>query len=108
MGLRRFQRSNLKRAPACHRDLMTAVAAKFEARMKRGEAKRLVLLERHDWAAKHVPSGQQARGTDGLIFFGYLQRRRPDLLEFKASGDRWVTVHGWLAREGKIIRTEPP
>jgi hypothetical protein len=77
--------------------------------MKRVEAKRLVLQEWDDWAAKNVPSRQQARGTDGLIFFGYLQRQRPHLLEFKASsGDPWPTVHGWLAREGKIIRTEPP
>ena len=82
---------------------MTAVAAKYEDRMKSGEAKRLVLQEWDDWAAKNLPPGQKASGTDGLIFFGYLQRQRPHLLEFKASGDRWVTVHGWLAREGKII-----
>ena len=75
--------------------------------MNRNEAKRLVLQEWDDWAAKNLPHGQKARGTDGLIFFGYLQRQRPHLLEFKASGDRLVTVHGWLAREGKIIRTMP-
>jgi hypothetical protein len=83
-------------------------AAKSEARMKKNEAKRLVLQEWDDWAAKNVPPGQRARGTDGLIFFGYLQSQRPDLLKFKASGDRWLIVHGWLAREGKIVRTEPP
>ena len=89
-----------------HRDLMTAVAAKYEARMKSGEAKRLVLQEWDDWAAKNLPPRQKASGTDGLIFFGYLQKQRPHLLEFKtSSGDRWPTVHGWLAREGKIIRT---
>jgi hypothetical protein len=43
-----------------------------------------------------------------ILFFGYLQSQRPDLLKFKASGDRWLIVHGWLAREGKIVRTEPP
>jgi hypothetical protein len=35
--------------------------------MKWGEAKSLVLQEWDDWAAKNVPPGQQARGTDGLI-----------------------------------------
>ena len=75
--------------------------------MKKDEAKRLVLQEWDDWAAKNLPPGQKARGTDGLIFFGYLQKQRPHLLEFKTSGDRWPTVHGWLSREGKIIRTMP-
>jgi hypothetical protein len=39
--------------------------------------------------------------SDGLIFLGCLRRQRPHLLEFKTSGDRWQTVHGWLAGEGK-------
>ena len=76
--------------------------------MKWGEAKKLVLQEWDDWAPKNVPQGQQARGTDGLIFFGYLQSQRPHLLQFKTSRDRWQTVHGWLARAGKIIRPEAP
>ena len=41
--------------------------------MKRNEAKRLILQEWDDWVAKNLPHGQKARGTDGLIFFGYLQ-----------------------------------
>jgi hypothetical protein len=81
---------------------------KCDAVMKKDEAKRLVLQEWDDWAAKNIPSRQQARGTDGLVFFGYLQSQRPHLLEFKTSSDRWLTVHGWLARAGKIVRTEPP
>jgi hypothetical protein len=76
--------------------------------MKRDEAKKLVLREWDDWAVKNVPRGQKAMGADGLIFFGYLQSQRPHLLEFKTTGDRWQTVHGWLSREGKIIRTMPP
>ena len=49
--------------------------------MKWSEAKKLVLQEWDDWAPKNVPPGQQARGTDGLIFFGYLQSQRPHLLQ---------------------------
>jgi len=71
--------------------------------MKRPEAKRLILREWDDWAVKNVPPGQKAMGTDGLIFFGYLQSQRPHLLEFKSSSDRWPIVHGWLSREGKIV-----
>ena len=73
--------------------------------MKKDEAKRLVLQEWDDWAAKNLSPGHKASGTDGLIFFGYLQKQRPHLLEFKTSGDRWLTVHGWLSRQGKIDRT---
>jgi len=71
--------------------------------MKRAEAKRLVLQEWDDWAAKNVPPGQTAMGTDGLIFFGYLQSQRPHLLEFKTTDDRWPIVHRWLSQEGKIV-----
>jgi hypothetical protein len=71
-------------------------------------AKPLVLQEWDDWARKNLPPSQRASGTDGLIFFGYLQKQRPHLLKFETSGDGWTTVHGWLLLEGKIIRTEPP
>jgi hypothetical protein len=56
---------------------------------------------------QNLPPGQRASGTDGLIFFGYLQMPHPYLVELKASGDRWQTVHGWLSRESKITRTMP-
>ena len=35
-------------------------------------------------------------GTDGLIFFGYLQRERSDLLAFRYSGDKRQIVKTWL------------
>jgi hypothetical protein len=43
---------------------MTAVAAKFEARMKKDEAKRLVLQEWDDWATKNLPPVRQAAQMD--------------------------------------------
>jgi hypothetical protein len=52
-----------------------------------------------------LPPWKQARGTDGLIFFGYLRRQRPHLLEFKMSENGWQIVHE-LAGTG--VRTEPP
>jgi len=76
--------------------------------MKKDEAKRLVLREWDDWAAKNVPPGQKARGTDGLIFFGYLQKQRPHLLEFKTSGDRWQTVHDGCHGKARSFGLCPP
>jgi hypothetical protein len=68
------------------------------------EAKRRIIREWDIWAAKHVPSDRKATGTDGLIFFTYLQREGSDLLDFKTGDvDRWQIVKTWLIRERKII-----
>jgi hypothetical protein len=32
----------------------------------------------------------------GFLFFRYLQNERSDLLDFRAVGDKWQIVHGWL------------
>ena len=61
---------------------MTAVAAKF--RGYDDEAKKA-----HPAGVGSEKRTTVARGTDGLIFFGYLQSQPPHLLEFKTSGDGW-------------------
>ena len=33
---------------------------------------------------------------NGILFFVYLTKDRPDLLMFKRRGDKWQDVHGWL------------
>jgi len=64
-------------------------------------AKQAVIKEWDDWASKR---GEDAVG-DGMLFFGYLQRERPDLLlDFKYPGDKWQIVYAWLLREGKVGR----
>jgi hypothetical protein len=64
-------------------------------------AKQAVIKEWDDWASKH---GEDVVG-DGMLFFGYLQRERPDLLlDFKHPGDKWQIVYTWLLREGRVGR----
>jgi hypothetical protein len=70
--------------------------------MKQVEAKLRILQEWNRWAAEDIPKGQSAPGEDGPIFYGHLQRTRVDLLDFRAAGDKWPLVHGWLLRAGKI------
>ena len=83
--------------------MMTAVAAKF--RGYDDEAKKVRPAGIGQRETYH--RGQQARGTDGLIFFGYLQSQPPHLLEFKTSGDgRQTADSAWMAGTG--VRTEPP
>jgi hypothetical protein len=54
------------------------------------------VLEEWDrwWTANRKSPDQTATGTNGSIFFGWLQQNRYDLLSFRGSGDKWQTVHG--------------
>jgi len=64
-------------------------------------AKRAIIREWDDWAAKN-PDGAKSATAGGMFFFVHLQKERGDLLTFKADGDKWQVVHGWLLREGRV------
>lgn len=72
------------------------------AEMTRDRAKNLIVLEWDRWALTHVHADSAGSGSDGLMFFGYLQRERPHLLAFSSKGDPWQTVHGWLLQERRV------
>ena len=63
------------------------------ASIKKEEARRAVLSEYDRWAKKHP---DDAIMMGGFLFFRYLQNERSDLLDFRAVGDKWQIVHGWL------------
>ena len=46
--------------------------------------------------------------NEGLVFFGYLQKYRPGLLNFRNQGDKWQAVHGWLLRAHKVKNRQAP
>lgn len=62
-------------------------------------AKLAVIREWDAWAPKQ---SDQAALRDGFLFFTYLQREHPELLDFKSSGDKWQAVHGRLLRERRV------
>jgi len=62
-------------------------------------AKWAVIREWDAWAPKHA---NEPSVSDGMNFFFYLQKQRPDLLNFRASGDKWQVVHAWLLRERRV------
>ena len=66
--------------------------------MRIDDAEQLVVAEWTTWLNSQYPSKTSATGTDALIFFGYLQQSRSDLLSFQCSGDKWQRVHGWLLK----------
>jgi len=39
---------------------------------------------------------KRATSADALIFYGHLQLERPDLLHFRALGDKWQHGHGFF------------
>jgi hypothetical protein len=63
------------------------------ASTKKEEARRAVLSEYDGWAKKHP---DDATMMGGFRFFQYLQNERSDLLDFRAVGNKWQIVHGWL------------
>jgi hypothetical protein len=65
--------------------------------MTQAEAMQGILMEWRTWAAsRSLPA--RAPSMEAFLFYGRLQKERPDLLTFKSRGDRWQVVHGWLMR----------
>lgn len=60
--------------------------------IKREDAKRRIIAEWHSWSATQ----SNATLGNGMMFFLFIQKERSDLLEFRASGDKWQHVHSWL------------
>ena len=67
--------------------------------MKKEEARRAVLNEYDRWAKGHP---NDAIKMGGFVFFSYLEKEKPDLLDFPAVGSKWQIVHGWLRHGGRL------
>ena len=61
--------------------------------IKKEVARRPVLSAYDGWAKKHP---NQASMMGGFLFFRYLQTDRSELLDFRAAGNKWEIVHGWI------------
>jgi hypothetical protein len=56
--------------------------------MKKDDARLAVLREYDRWAKDHPNDAKE--------------KERPDLLDFRAVGSKWQTVHGWLRHGGRL------
>ena len=61
--------------------------------MSKDKARQAILSEYDSWVKKHP---DDARMMGGFLFFRYLQKEKSGLLDFRAVGDKWQIVHGWL------------
>jgi len=67
--------------------------------MNKQEDARLAVLREYDKWAKDHPN--DAKKIGGYVFFGYLEKERPDLLDFRATS-KWQIVHLWLRHGGRL------
>jgi hypothetical protein len=57
-----------------------------------------IIAEWYTW----TPALRDKTLMNGFLFFCYLQRHRPHLLNFECSGDPWQHVHSWLLQAGVV------
>ena len=67
--------------------------------MKKDDARLAVLREYDRWAKAH-PSNAKEMG--GFVFFRYLEKEKPDLLDFRGGASKWQIVHLWLRHGGRL------
>jgi hypothetical protein len=73
--------------------------AALGANMKKEDARLAVLREYDRWAKAH-PSNAKEMG--GFVFFRYLEKEKPDLLDFRGGTSKWQIVHLWLRHGGRL------
>jgi hypothetical protein len=66
---------------------------------KQEDARVAILREFGRWAKEH---SNDAKKMGGYVFFGYLEKERPDLLDFRAASSKWQIVHLWLRHGGRL------
>lgn len=67
--------------------------------MKRDDAQHAIIAEWDRWAPLNPAD---AKIMNGMMFFTYLQREHPSLLDFRSHSDKWQDVHGWLLRARRV------
>ena len=71
--------------------------------MKKDEARREVIRAFDKWwKDRDHEQGDKGTGNDAMVFFGQLRQSNPQLFDFKASGDKWQVVHGWLLSADRV------
>ncbi len=68
--------------------------------LRRGEAERAIIHEWDKWAEEMA---ERFGPSADMCFFHFLERDRPDLLNFGYSGDKWKAVQMMLLSADRII-----
>jgi hypothetical protein len=75
--------------------------------LKANDAESLIIQEWRMWAPKNPQAGRL--GDGGVMeFFEYLQNEKPELLDFRSSGDKRERVRTWIRVQDALkTRTGP-
>ena len=68
--------------------------------MKRLDAAKDGILDEWDTWVKDHPKAKTA--MDAMAFYGHLQSKKPNLLNFRSRGDKWQVVKSWLLEARRI------
>ena len=72
------------------------------APMEREDARDLIRREWIRWRNEKLPLDKTPTGIDARVFYRFLQRKHPNLLDFPFAGHKWQIVHGWLLSPGAV------
>lgn len=64
--------------------------------MTQDQAKAIVLRLFRQWVSDNGKRLPHEAPEGGLLFYGWLGKEHPEALNFRATGDKWQVVHGWL------------
>jgi len=70
--------------------------------MKQRDAKAMVLARFREWAAANGKSIPYTAPEGGHVFYNWLRKNHAEALEFRATGNPWQTVHGWLLQSKMV------
>lgn len=62
--------------------------------MKIKEAETQIHIEWNQWSKKE----DKDSSLIGLTFYNYLEKNRPDLLNFRCRGDKYQRINSWVNR----------
>jgi len=72
--------------------------------VKQSEAKKRVERLFRQWAEANGKRIPHTAPEGGHVFYGWLTTHHPEVLAFRAVGDKWQTVHVWLRQAGLVTR----
>lgn len=64
----------------------------------REQAKAQIVREWREWSKQR----KSFTSTDMFAFYNWIEQNKSHLLMFRANGDKWQLVHGWLLNDESL------
>ena len=70
--------------------------------MRQDKARSQILGLFREWTRLNGHHTPYSKVDGGLVFFGWLESNRPDVLDFASQSEKWQVVHSWL-RTARLV-----